>query len=78
MNWTRVGMPLPAGRTEVNQGTLKIKNLNPADSGSYECTATNTMGTKKATINVAVQQQKLRRFGKHSTLASMFVQTFSL
>ena len=52
-------MPLPAGRTEVNQGTLKIKNLNPADSGSYECTATNTMGTKKATINVAVQQLKL-------------------
>ena len=55
-------MPLPAGRTEVNQGTLKIKNLNPADSGSYECTATNTMGTKKATINVAVQQLKLGMF----------------
>ena len=55
-------MPLPAGRTEVNQGTLKSKNLNPADSGSYECTATNTMGTKKATINVAVQQLKLAMF----------------
>ena len=55
-------MPLPAGRTEVNQGTLKIKNLNPADSGSYECIATNTMGTKKATINVAVQQLKLAMF----------------
>ena len=52
-------MPLPAGRTEVNQGTLIIKNLIPADSGSYECIATNTMGTKKATINVAVQQLKL-------------------
>ena len=62
INWRRVGMPLPAGRTEVNQGTLKIKNLNPADSGSYECTATNTMGTKKATINVAVQQLKLAMF----------------
>ena len=55
-------MPLPAGRTEVNQGTLKIKNLNPADSGSYECIATNTMGTKKATINVAVQQLTLAMF----------------
>ena len=71
-------MPLPAGRTEVNQGTLKIKNLNPADGGLYECTATNTMGTKKARINMAVQQQKLRRFGKHSTLASMFVLTYKL
>lgn len=55
-------MPLQAGRTEVNQGTLKIKNLNPADSGSYECIATNTMGTKKATINVAFQQLKLAMF----------------
>ena len=55
-------MPLPAGRTEVNQGTLRIKNLNPADSGSYECTATNTMGTKKATINVTVQHLKLAMY----------------
>ena len=56
-------MPLPAGRVEVNQGTLIIKNsLIPADSGSYECIATNTMGTKKATINVAVQQLKLGMF----------------
>ena len=55
-------MPLPAGRTEVNQGTLIIKNLIPADSGLYECIATNTMGTKKATINVAVQQLKLGMF----------------
>ena len=55
-------MPLPAGRTEVNQGTLIIKNLIPADSGLYECIATNTMGTKKATINVAVQQLRLGMF----------------
>ena len=55
-------MPLPAERTEVNQGTLIIKNLIPADSGSYECIATNIMGTKKATINVAVQQVKLGMF----------------
>ena len=52
-------MPLPAGRTEVNQGTLIIKNLITADSGLYECIAANTMGTKKATINAAVQQLKL-------------------
>ena len=55
-------MPLQARRTEVNQGTLIIKNLIPADSGLYECIATNTMGTKKATINVAVQQLKLGMF----------------
>ena len=55
-------MSLPAGKTEVNQGTLTIKNLTPADSGLYECIATNLMGKKRATINVVVQQQKLGMF----------------
>ena len=52
-------MPLPAGRAEVNQGTLIIKKLIASDSGLYECIATNTMGTKKARTNIIVQQQKL-------------------
>ena len=52
-------MSLPAGKTEVNQGILTIKNLTPGDSGLYECIATNSMGTKRARINVVVQQQKL-------------------
>ena len=49
-------LPFPAGRTEVNKGTLTIKNLIPADNGLYECVATNIIGTKKARINVAVQR----------------------
>ena len=52
-----MGLPLPARRTEVNQGTLTIKNLSPADSSLYDCVATNIMGTKKARINVAVQRK---------------------
>ncbi|CAH3179887.1 unnamed protein product [Porites evermanni] len=63
VNWNRVGMPLPAGRVEVNQGTLTIKNLSPADSGLYECIATNIMGTKKTRTNVAVQRQRQRHSG---------------
>ena len=55
VNWNRVGMSLLAGRVEVNQGTLIIKNLSPADSGLYECIATNTMGTTKTRTNVAMQ-----------------------
>lgn len=50
-------MPFPVGRTEVNDGGLTIKNLSAADSGLYECVATNSIGTKKAKMNVAVQQQ---------------------
>ena len=56
VTWNRVGMSLPAGRVEVSQGTLTIKNLSPADSGLYECIATNIMGTKKTRTNVAVQR----------------------
>ena len=56
VNWIRAVLPFPAGRTEVNKGTLTIKNLIPADNGLYECVATNIIGTKKARINVAVQR----------------------
>ena len=49
-------MPLPVGKTEVKDGTLTIRSLSPADSGLYECVATNSMGTKKAKMNVVVQQ----------------------
>ena len=49
-------LPFPARRTEVNKGTLTIKNLIPADNGLYECVATNIIGTKKVRISVAVQR----------------------
>ena len=57
ITWSRSVLPLPAGRTEVNQGTLTIKNLSPADSGLYDCIATNIMGTKKTKINMVVQRR---------------------
>ena len=60
ISWRRVGMPFPGGRTEVNHGTLIIKNLILADSGLYDCIATNAMGTKKTRINLVVQ----RKLGK--------------
>ena len=49
-------MPLPAGKTKINQGTLTINNLIPADNGLYDCVATNIIGTKKGRVNVAVQR----------------------
>ena len=56
MSWKRLGMPLPVGRTEINGGNLTIRTLRPGDSGSYECVATNGMGTKKARMTLAVQR----------------------
>ena len=57
ITWSRSVLPLAAGRIEVNQGTLTIKNLSPADSGLYDCIATNIMGTKKTKINMVVQRR---------------------
>ena len=60
-------MPLPVGKTEVKGGNLTIKNLSPADGGIYQCVATNSMGTKKAKMNVAVQRKQGVYFLKHRT-----------
>ena len=65
INWTRVGMPLPAGKTNINQGTLTINNLSPADNGFYDCVATNVMGTKKKRINLAVQVHRSGLYWRH-------------
>ena len=58
VNWTRLVMPFPAGKTKVKEGTLTIKNLSPADSGYYVCVALNVMGTKKVRIDLVVQNQR--------------------
>ena len=58
VNWTRLVMPFPAGKTKVKEGTLTIKNLSPADSGYYVCVASNVMGTKKVRIDLVVQQRR--------------------
>ena len=57
LTWIRLVMPLPAGKTEVKEGKLSIRNLRPVDSGLYQCVATNSLGTKKATMNLVVQSR---------------------
>ena len=52
----RLVSPLPVGQTEVKEGNLTIMNLRPVDSGLYQCVATNSMGTKKATMNLIVER----------------------
>ena len=54
LTWIRLVMPLPAGKTEVKEGKLTIRNLRPVDSGLYQCVATNSLGAKKATMNLVV------------------------
>ncbi|XP_073251470.1 angiopoietin-related protein 7-like [Porites lutea] len=54
LTWIRLVSPLPVGKTDVREGNLTIMNLRPMDSGLYQCVATNSMGTKKATMNLVV------------------------
>ena len=58
VNWTRLVMPLPSGKTKIIGGTLTIKNLSPVDSGYYFCVASNVMGTKKVRIDLVVQKRR--------------------
>ena len=37
---------------ELKNGSLVIRDLKAEDSGEYECTATNTLGTKTVTKTV--------------------------
>ena len=48
-------MPMPEGKTEVKGGRLSVRNVIPVDSGLYQCVVVNSMGTKKATVNLVVQ-----------------------
>ncbi|KAM9795151.1 immunoglobulin superfamily member 10 [Neosynchiropus ocellatus] len=38
-------------------GTLYLKNISPSDAGSYECSATNTVGTAKRTVQLRLQSE---------------------
>ena len=69
LSWTRLRMPLPVGKTEVKDDSLTIRDVRPADSGLYECVAKNSMGTKKATMTVVVQQLQ----GLHFLIASTII-----
>ena len=56
LTWIRLVSSLPVGKTDVKEGRLTIRNLRPVDSGLYQCVATNSMGSKKATMNLFVQK----------------------
>ena len=59
--WSRGLVSLPPERTSVINGTLKISNFGPKDAGTYQCKATNKLGsaTSLTTLNY-VQQGECR------------------
>ena len=69
ITWTRLIMPLPAGKTEIKEGNLTIRNLRPRDGGLYQCIATNSMGTKNYMMNVNVQRRGMLTIGVEKHIA---------
>ena len=51
--------PFTCWKDRRKEGRLTIRKLRPVDSGLYQCVATNSLGTKKATMNLIVQSRPL-------------------
>ena len=71
MDWSRGLVPLPQGRTSVSNGTLHISHFNPKDSGTYQCTASNKLGSINALttlyyFNVGMSEGDIPFFPKKS------------
>ncbi|CAJ0928570.1 unnamed protein product [Ranitomeya imitator] len=72
IRWLRDGKPLMSqARIEVNNGQLKITNLNRKDSGMYQCVAGNKHGTIYTSAELTVQaiRQRCRSLQRRSVVA---------
>ncbi|EMP34418.1 Neural cell adhesion molecule L1-like protein [Chelonia mydas] len=58
LNWIKAGRDLPKDRavTESFGKVLKIEQVSAADEGTYECTASNSMGRVKHEFQVHVEE----------------------
>ena len=58
MVWSREFVPLPQGRTNITKnGTLIITNFGPLDSGTYQCKASNKLGSVNVLTTLHYDEQ---------------------
>ena len=58
MVWSREFVPLPQGRTNITKnGTLIITNFGPLDSGTYQCKASNKLGSVNVLTTLHYNEQ---------------------
>lgn len=56
IQWSRAFASLPKGRATVQNGTLKIIRFSPKDVGTYQCKATNKLGSVTSSTTLSLQQ----------------------
>ena len=56
VQWSRAFASLPKGRATVENGTLKITSFSPKDVGTYQCKATNKLGSVSSLTTLSIQQ----------------------
>ena len=55
ITWTESGMPLPnLNRIQIEEGLLTITGIRTNDAGTYECTASNIVGSTQSIFTVNV------------------------
>ncbi|XP_022809827.1 basement membrane-specific heparan sulfate proteoglycan core protein-like [Stylophora pistillata] len=54
--WSRGLVPLPQGRTSLSNGTLEILDFGPKDSGTYQCTVSNKLGSVSGLTSLNYKQ----------------------
>jgi len=54
IQWSRAFASLPNGRVTVEKGTLKITSFHPKDVGTYQCKATNKLGSVSSSTTLSI------------------------
>ena len=59
IQWSKAFATLPKGRATVDNGTLKIASFSLKDVGTYQCKATNKLGSVRTSTILSILHGKV-------------------